>query len=269
MYIFIIIILLIVVGVLVKKLNKKREAEIHQNLAKTSESQGETDSARDNLSKPKPLTKEEKRIQANKKVLMYGCLPVFGFFALIMAFGALLGSNAEEKQVAEAEIKEKSNPFGLTKDSLEALVGEKVPYGKWPAWGSPQTLEGTNNFFYAAYLDSADISFVSNKSTDKVLFAGFGRAAAKDYLLERQKRIEKQFSSYDGSHRNLERAVKKTMDDPDSFDHVSTEYYDRGDHLIVKMTFRGTNAFGGKVINNITVKTSLDGDILDVISQND
>ena len=74
---------------------------------------------------------------------------------------------------------------------------------------------------------------------------------------ERKKKIDRQFSSWDGSHRNLERYIKKLMNDPSSYDHVETVYWDRGNCLIVKTTFRGKNAFGGVVINSIKAKVDI------------
>jgi len=85
---------------------------------------------------------------------------------------------------------------------------------------------------------------------------------------ERKKKIESQFSAWDGSHRNLERVIKESMNDPDSYEHVKTVYWDRGDYLIVKTTFRGKNAFGGVVKNSVTAKVSLDGQVLQILSQN-
>ena len=58
------------------------------------------------------------------------------------------------------------------------------------------------------------------------------------------------------------------MNDPDSYEHVKTEYWDKGDYLIVKTTFRGKNAFGGVVVNWVTVKTDLDGFVIELISKN-
>lgn len=59
-------------------------------------------------------------------------------------------------------------------------------------------------------------------------------------------------SSWDGSHPDFERLVKLYMNDPDSFDHVSTRVTpvqsDTGRHTII-MEFRGRNAFGGIVKN--------------------
>ncbi len=83
----------------------------------------------------------------------------------------------------------------------------------------------------------------------------------------RKKRIEKVFSPWDGSHRNLERLVIKTMNDPDSYKHAETTYWDKGAYLIVKTVFRGKNAFGGTVKNWVKVKTDLDGNIVAVIDQ--
>lgn len=84
---------------------------------------------------------------------------------------------------------------------------------------------------------------------------------------ERKKRIERQFSAWDGSHRNLENVIKKAMNDPDSYEHAETVYWDRGDHLVVRTTYRGKNAFGGVVKNFVKAKVSLDGQILQILDQ--
>jgi len=83
----------------------------------------------------------------------------------------------------------------------------------------------------------------------------------------RKKLVEKQFSAWDGSHRNLTRVIKRLLNDPDSYKHVETVYWDRGDHLIVKTTFRGKNAFGGVVLNWVKAKVDLNGDVLKIIEQ--
>lgn len=83
----------------------------------------------------------------------------------------------------------------------------------------------------------------------------------------RQIEIEKQFSSWDGSHRNLEKLIKQNMNDPDSYEHVETKYWDMDDHLVVMTTFRGKNAFGGVVKNFIKAKVDMNGNIIEVIDQ--
>lgn len=65
----------------------------------------------------------------------------------------------------------------------------------------------------------------------------------------RSKAVEKFFSAWDGSHPGLERAVKESMNDPDSYDHVETRFRDDKETIYVIMKFRGKNAFGGTVQN--------------------
>jgi len=83
----------------------------------------------------------------------------------------------------------------------------------------------------------------------------------------RKERIERGFSPWDGSHRQLEKIVKKAMNDPDSYKHDQTTYIDKGDYLIVNTTFRGKNKFGGVVRNRVSAKATLDGDVIEIISQ--
>ena len=73
----------------------------------------------------------------------------------------------------------------------------------------------------------------------------------------RKDKIEEQFSAWDGSHKEITELIKASMNDPGSYEHVSTVYWDRGDHLIVKTTYRGTNAFGGVVTNTFEGRVDL------------
>jgi len=84
---------------------------------------------------------------------------------------------------------------------------------------------------------------------------------------ERKNRIEKCFSVWDGSHKGMTQFIKYSMNNPKSYEHVSTTYWDNGDYLVVRTTFRGTNAFGGVVKNQITAKVDLDGNVLEIIEQ--
>lgn len=83
--------------------------------------------------------------------------------------------------------------------------------------------------------------------------------------VERKKTLEAQFSPWDGSHRGLERHIKKVMNDPDSYQHDETRYIDRGDYLIIITSFRGKNAFGGVVRNTVKAKVDLQGNVLEII----
>jgi len=83
----------------------------------------------------------------------------------------------------------------------------------------------------------------------------------------RTEQIEKEFSAWDGSHRGLTEVIKKSMNDPKSYEHVETRYIDKGDHLIVTTEFRGKNAFGGVVKNSVIAKVDLNGNVLEIIAQ--
>ncbi|MBA7483064.1 hypothetical protein ES707_18575 [subsurface metagenome] len=84
---------------------------------------------------------------------------------------------------------------------------------------------------------------------------------------QRKALIEKPFSAWDGSHQGLTKYIKKNMNDPKSYKHVETRYRDDGDFVTVQAKFRGTNAFGGLVINTVRAKCSISGQVLEIISQ--
>lgn len=79
-----------------------------------------------------------------------------------------------------------------------------------------------------------------------------------------------QFSKWDGSHPGLVEMVKSQMNDADSFEHVETRYWDRGDHLFLRMTFRGANVFGAKVLNQVAATVDMNGKVLslETVDQN-
>lgn len=83
----------------------------------------------------------------------------------------------------------------------------------------------------------------------------------------RKERIEKKFSSWDGSHYGLTKLIKEAMNDPKSFEHVKTVYIDKGDYLKVKTTYRCKNAFGGIVKNWVWAKVDLEGNVIGIIEQ--
>jgi hypothetical protein len=90
-----------------------------------------------------------------------------------------------------------------------------------------------------------------------------------DYLTgaERNELISEQFSGWDGSHIKLVSHVKELMNEPGSFDHVSTKYWDKGDYLLVRMRFRGRNGFGGVVVDSASALVGLDGEVIQYINQ--
>ena len=81
---------------------------------------------------------------------------------------------------------------------------------------------------------------------------------------ERRDKINRQFSIWDGSHRNLTRYIKQKMNDPDSYEHIQTTWLDKKNYILVQTECRGKNAFGAKIINVVTAKVDLDGNILQI-----
>jgi len=162
-----------------------------------------------------------------------------------------------------------ANPLNMGDDSLKKWVGQSTPFELWSVWGSPETLEGTTNKYWIIFLPKANISMVTSKSDQKVMHAELGRGAA-NYLIKFQKErieiISECFSPWNGSHMALRDLVKSNMNDPDSFDHVETIYFDKQDHLIVNMTYRGKNAFGGVVREFVKAKVDINSCVvLDIL----
>lgn len=81
---------------------------------------------------------------------------------------------------------------------------------------------------------------------------------------DRAEKIRMQFSVWDGSHSKLKRLVKDNMNDPDSFDHEETTYDDKGKYVIIQMRYRGKNSFGALVIETITAKADIEGNIFEI-----
>ena len=74
----------------------------------------------------------------------------------------------------------------------------------------------------------------------------------------RQEKVEHCFSGWDGSHTVLSSAIKQSMNDPDSYEHVETRWKEKEKTLIVSTKFRGKNAFGAKIINEVIAETDID-----------
>lgn len=70
-----------------------------------------------------------------------------------------------------------------------------------------------------------------------------------------------------GTEQRVKEFVQKSMRDPSSYKAVDTECKDFGDYIILRHTFKGTNAYGGVIQNWIEVKANKDGEIISVIGQ--
>lgn len=84
---------------------------------------------------------------------------------------------------------------------------------------------------------------------------------------QHKKRIEEQFSAWDGSHTNLKKMIKDNMNDPDSYENVETNYFDMDSFVIINQTYTGKNAFGGRVKGFVKAKADTLGNIIEIIEQ--
>lgn len=86
----------------------------------------------------------------------------------------------------------------------------------------------------------------------------------------RKKRKEefesKCISSWDGAHSELLVYVKRHMNDRKSFEHVETKYTLYDDYVLVMMKFRGKNAFGAMVLNQVRAKVGYNCEVLEIVN---
>ena len=98
-----------------------------------------------------------------------------------------------------------------------------------------------------------------------IILALFGAFENEPKTLTEKERIEQQFSAWDGSHLNLTKAIKASMNDPDSYEHVETKYWKFDGHLIVLCKFRGRNAYGGMIVDVIKAKVDTIGNVIEIL----
>jgi uncharacterized alpha/beta hydrolase family protein len=80
----------------------------------------------------------------------------------------------------------------------------------------------------------------------------------------KQDKIKTQFSGWDGSHIKLTKLIRKSMNDPGSYEHVETLYFEFDDIIVVTTKFRGKNMFGGVVLQQVSAEVTIDGEIVKV-----
>ncbi len=83
-----------------------------------------------------------------------------------------------------------------------------------------------------------------------------------DVKERRQHLIDRQFAGFSGANVYVQRAIKENMNDPDSYDHIETTYSDKGKYILVFTKFRGKNSFGGTIIQNVTAKVDIEGNVI-------
>ena len=88
--------------------------------------------------------------------------------------------------------------------------------------------------------------------------------AASDKKSNRQL-IERQFSAWNGSHYKLEKSIKAQLKNPDSYQHVSTKYWQVDDGVVVSSTYRATNSLNALITEIAKAKYSFDGKLIGLV----
>lgn len=76
--------------------------------------------------------------------------------------------------------------------------------------------------------------------------------------------IEKLFSAWDGSHINLKAKIQESLNDPDSYENISTNYWDRDSIIVVKTIYTAKNEYGGVEKMVIMAESDTLGNIIKV-----
>jgi hypothetical protein len=74
--------------------------------------------------------------------------------------------------------------------------------------------------------------------------------------------VESRLSPWEGSHPEFVALLKRSMHDPDSFEHVETSYQKTDHGYIITMVSRGKNSFGAKVLGKDSIETDQAGNLL-------
>lgn len=156
----------------------------------------------------------------------------------------------------------KSGTLSKSLDTIYFQLSKNASKGNWQFWA-----EGSSLSLQQDYDSLVSLRFgneFSSLETKIILLPDIHQLKENTVIAEREKLVNKQFSAWNGSNRYLSDYIKQNMNDPGSYEHVSTHYSDKGGYIFVRTAFRGKNAFGAKVLNVITAKIDIDGNILSV-----
>ncbi len=197
--------------------------------------------------KKKELTPEamEKRKAINKKILKFGCLPILVIFILIAVIPKNNSDKAKENDytVKATELIEKlRNP--QTEDALIADYDKAIALLE-----EMKNVNDTSNNFQLAQMELEALIAYKDDNIKKEV---------------NKLKVNRQFSSWDGSHKNLEKYIKKNMNNPKSYEHVETKYQINDNSITIYTKFRGTNAFNAVVTNEAIATADLEGNLLEV-----
>lgn len=228
---------------------------------------------KEKIMKLKNMSEEEldKRIATNKKVMKFVLLPIV-VMILLLSLVLLIPKNHPSEDLTNQKNKTENaaNPLGLESDKINSLIGNDImKEEEWNKWGEGVNTNHPSTKYWINYISSANLALVINNTNQKVIFASLGQEAASAYIEEITTQnttlVESQFNPWNGEHINMTKTIKSSMNDPSSYKHIKTEYWDMGTHLVVQTEFTGKNGFGGTVRSTAKAKVnSKTGEVIDI-----
>mgnify|MGYP001337149367 CR=1 FL=1 len=106
------------------------------------------------------------------------------------------------------------------------------------------------------------MAFLDAREPQKPMYA-----SVEQLVQTRQSLINASFNPYEGGlHRQLGTMIKRSLHNPQTFRVVETGYWDHGNVLVVQMVFGARNQYNDYFQQMVVAKSTLDGDIISVIS---
>jgi hypothetical protein len=181
---------------------------------------------------------QQKKKWYKTTLVKLGCMVPMGIFLALLALGFLIDYNqTPEERAAYQNKKRQERITEAREDSIQEAYE-----------ASPQ---------YQIDQEQKKLETAQRKAQEEL------EAARKEAQEENKKQILEQlysiqedcsYTRLDGSYFEVNWFIKQRLNDPDSFDHVKTISVPGINEIIVKVTFRANNAYGGKVLDTWVVK---------------
>jgi hypothetical protein len=174
-----------------------------------------------------------------------------------------LANNYEKQIIKSQSVKEAKKALAsMTDEDFDALLADTLRY----KFISNKTLN--KNFLKLMKKYQEEREELVDELTRKRLEKEFKESQNKKKKEEKlwEKKVRSQFSNWDGSHYKLTAFIKKNMHDDDSYEHIETTFDAYDTYLIIKTRFRGKNAFGAYVVQEVKAKVNLEGDVLEILN---
>lgn len=206
------------------------------------------------LTEKKPIKQTESNLKTETKQL-----PSVDFVKL----------NEFQKKWSDSLIKKvwennyfKSALFSPKFDTIYFTLIAKAGTGKWQ--NGAEINERIHKQEYDSLLLKTFGNEFANTNTQIKIIADPEQQKLNEAKAERQHLIDRQFAGFSGANHYVERVIKENMNDPSSFEFVSNSYVDKGTYILVYIKFRGANAFGATILQSVSAKVDLEGNVLSI-----